>query len=98
MIDLNEMAHQCMINAKARIRNGARIDSDALKCCATEVVEAVEARSRTSLYDDYFSEELADIIICVLTEAEEYGIDIEDAIRRKVSKNTARAQKEGDKL
>lgn len=98
MIDLNEMARQCLMNAKARIRNGARIDSDALKCCASEVVEAVEARSRTSLYDDDFNEELADIIICVLTEAEKYGIDIEDALMMKVRKNTARAQKEGDKL
>ncbi|MCQ2575305.1 MAG: hypothetical protein MJ162_01080 [Treponema sp.] len=45
-----------------------------------------------------YSHELADIIICVLNEAEKADIDIEKAILEVIEKNKLRAEGKGDKL
>jgi len=45
-----------------------------------------------------YSHELADIIICVLNEAEKADIDIEQAILEVIEKNKLRAEGKGDKL
>lgn len=45
-----------------------------------------------------YSHELADIIICVLNEAEKAKIDIEKAILEVIEKNKLRAEGKGDKL
>lgn len=45
-----------------------------------------------------YSHELADIIICVLNEAEKAHIDIEKAILEVIEKNKLRAEGKGDKL
>lgn len=114
MIDLNELSKKCKRIALDRFNNKANVNppDKSLKHCASEVVEAQEARDKLrnhfastdypdtkyqDLYFDY-SEELADIIICVLIQASIDNIDIESALQHKIKKNELRAEGKGDKL
>ena len=108
MLNINELAQKCLKIARARMRNGSRIDSDPLKALAGETIEAAEARMLVSLdivcpktkakAKDNYAEELADAAICVMTAAADDGIDLEDAILKKIDKNEKRALEMGDKL
>lgn len=114
MLDLNKLAEECKQIAKARVSNGADIEppENALKACAGEVIEAVQAQKDAENYYKYldypddrldrlfssYAEELADIIICVLVTASNDGIDIEKAVLDKIEKNKLRAERKGDKL
>lgn len=114
MLDLNKLAEECKQIAKLRISNGAKIEppENALKGCAGEVIEAVQAKKDVENYYKYldypddrlnilfssYAEELADIIICVLVTANNDGIDIEKSILDKIEKNKLRAEGKGDKL
>ena len=70
----------------------------ALKHCACEVVEAVDAYDNWSMLDnpqgrkEEFENELADVIICILSVSGSEGIDIEQAISRKMLINEGRAK------
>lgn len=110
MIDLNELCNITLKNAEKRNANGGDISTKTRKMlqhCATEVVEAMEAWTKYQddgvNHDDYvypykFSDELADIICCVLIIAGKEQIDIEQAINGCIEKNRKRAEKIGDKL
>ena len=75
----------------------------ALKHCACEVVEAVDAYDNWSMLDnpqgrkEEFENELADVIICILSISGSEGIDIEQAISRKMLINEGRAQNDSKK-
>ena len=69
----------------------------ALKYCAGEVVEATEALAKESLSLNDFSDELADIVICVLSVCGYNLIDIEGAIARKMLINEGRAENDSKK-
>lgn len=109
MIDLNELKKQTWEIYKKRVANGATIETDHLKHCAGELIEAVNAREefyergkrveekRYIKLQTEYAHELADIIICVLNEAEKANIDIENAILEVVEKNKLRAEGKGDK-
>ena len=94
MIKLNEIAKQSLQNAKDR---GQEIDTiKALKHCAGEVLESVEAYTRF-VYSpieeaDNFPDELADVIMCILTLSAKENIDIEQAILNCLEKNRKRAK------
>ena len=69
----------------------------ALKYCAGEVIEAMDAYGRwcnegyfTTKED--FENELADVIICILSISGSEGIDIEQAISRKMLINEGRVK------
>jgi NTP pyrophosphatase (non-canonical NTP hydrolase) len=68
-----------------------------LKHCAGEVLEAMNAYGEWC-NEDYFTtkedfeNELADIVICVLSISAEENIDIEKAIARKMLINEGRAK------
>lgn len=97
MIDLNELKKKAHENSKKRAENGGTKPLNTfnlLKHCATEVVEATEAHEK---YSDYFSDELCDIICCVLIIAENEQIDIEQALLKCIEKNRKRAEGIGDK-
>ena len=69
---------------------------EALKHCAGEVLEAVESYTKY-VYSpkeetDSFSDELADIIMCVLSICGAENIDIENAMWRCFVKNAERAE------
>ena len=68
---------------------------EALKHCAGEVTEALVAYL-DYVYDknkkEEFENELADIVICVLSISAEENIDIENAIARKMLINEGRAK------
>ena len=70
----------------------------ALKHCIREVVEAVDAYDNWSMLDnpqgrkEEFENELADVIICILSISGAEGIDIEQAISRKMLINEGRAK------
>lgn len=114
MLDLNKLAKECKLIAYERYANNANVANpdDCLKQCASEVVEAEEAKIKAYncyKYLDYptseldnlvksYGEELADIIICVLITASVDGIDIEKAVLNKIEKNKLRAEGRGDKL
>ena len=109
MIDLNELAKQAFIVAKQRESNGGNIKTDTvsmLKHCASEVVEAVEAYTRSQwqlnkneeeIELEHFSLELADIITCCLIISGKENIDIEVALNRVMEKNRLRAEKQFQK-
>ena len=66
-----------------------------LKHCAGEVLEANEAYNNWSYINkddlkEMFADELADIVICVLSISAEENIDIENAIARKMLINEGR--------
>jgi NTP pyrophosphatase (non-canonical NTP hydrolase) len=71
----------------------------ALKHCAGEVIEAVDAYDSWHNEDytntkEEFENELADIIICVLSISGAEKIDIEQAISRKMLINEGRVKNE----
>lgn len=77
---------------------------EALKHCAGEVLEANEAYNDWSLLDtpkddlkEKFENELADIVICVLSISAKECIDIEKAILRKMLINEGRAKNDSNK-
>ena len=64
----------------------------ALKHCACEVVEAVDAYDYLRNTREDFENELADVIICILSISGAERIDIEQAISRKMLINEGRAK------
>ena len=50
------------------------------------------------MYKNDFADELMDIVVCVLVECAENDINIEEALKKCVSKNQKRALGIGDKL
>ena len=105
MINLNILSQEAYRISRKREQHGAVKIKDILKHCAGEVVEAAEARAAwesveyfDGLDKESYSEELADVIICVMIAAARDGIDLESAINHKMIVNLQRAQMEGDKL
>lgn len=100
-MNLNETAENAHRTAIERERNGGPKIRDILKHAAGEVIEAAQARSELyngeTTYEEY-GEELADVIICILIEAYEDGVDIENAVNEKLRINAQRAAMQGDKL
>ena len=95
-MNLNEASQKALEIAEKR---GIHENTmEALKHCACEVVEAVEAYDNWSLLDnpqgwkEEFENELADVIICILSVSGSEGIDIEQAISRKMLINEGRAK------
>ena len=81
----------------ARKRGIKETTFEALKHCAGEVIEAMGAYGNwcnedyTTTKED-FENELADVIICILSVSGSEGIDIEQAISRKMLINEGRAK------
>ena len=69
----------------------------ALKHCACEVVEAVDAYDCLRNTREEFENELADVIICILSISGAEKIDIEYAISRKMLINEGRAKNDSKK-
>jgi NTP pyrophosphatase (non-canonical NTP hydrolase) len=95
-MNLNEASQKALEIAEER---GIHENTmNALKHCAGEVLEAVESYTRYvySLKEeaDNFCDELADIVICVLSISAKENIDIEGAIARKMLINEGRAKNE----
>jgi len=94
-MNLNEASQKALEIAEKRGIHENTIQ--ALKHCAGEVLEAVESYTRY-VYSpkeetDSFPDELADIIINVLSICGAENIDIEKAIARKMLINEGRAKK-----
>ena len=95
-MNLNEASQKALEIAQKR---GIHENTmEALKHCAGEVLEAVESYTRF-VYSpkeeaDSFPDELADIIINVLSICGAENIDIEQAIARKMLINEGRAKDE----
>ena len=93
-MNLNEASHKAYEIARKRGINETTFE--ALKHCAGEVLEANEAYNDWSLLDpkddlkEKFENELADIVICVLSISAREYIDIEKAISRKMLINEGR--------
>ena len=90
MLDLNWMAR---ISAEIADKRGQGTDEFcALKHCAGEVVEAMEAFSDIiyKLDNKRFKGELADIIMCVLSVCGASGFDVEQMLTDCLSKNLKR--------
>ena len=104
-MDLNEVSLWAFEISKKR--NQYKGDGNdtirALKHCAGEVVEAVGAYDDWSLLDSPidrkqdFADELADVIICILSISGSEKIDIEQAISRKMLINEGRAENDSKK-
>lgn len=101
MIDLNNIAEQSLKIAEHRQQKTDFLSS--LKHCTGEVLEAVESYTRF-VYSpieekDSFPDELADVIMCILTVSAKENIDIEQALLKCLEKNRNRARKiyEGNK-
>ena len=93
-MNLNEVSQKAYEIARKRGINETTFE--ALKHCAGEVLEAVESYTRF-VYSpkeeaDSFPEELADIIINVLSICGAENIDIEQAIARKMLINEGRVK------
>ena len=96
-MNLNEASQKALEIAEKR---GIHENTmEALKHCAGEVLEANEAYNDWSLLDspkddlrEKFENELADIVICVLSISAREYIDIEKAIARKMLVNEGRAK------
>lgn len=94
MLNINDLAKQAHTLTEKR---GYKTDvSSCLKHCAGEVTEAVEAntvynKTGEKADQNHLAEELADIIICVLTASAEEEIDIERAVNEAMLKNARRA-------
>lgn len=86
MMDLNFMSKTADVIAKARSQSPSAV----FKHMAGEVIEAQEA-----LYSepDELANELADVIICCLSAAGHYGLNIEKAIEYKMEQNVKRIPK-----
>ena len=101
-MNLNEASQKAYEIAKKR---GIRETTfEALKHCAGEVLEANEAYNDWSLLDspkddlrEKFENELADVIICILSVSGSEGIDIEQAVSRKMLINEGRVQNDSKK-
>lgn len=78
------------VNARYAFATGMNMTLN-IRPVTKEISEAID-----KLQADYACE-LADIIICVLNEAEKVHIDIEKAILKVVEKNRLRAEGKGDK-
>lgn len=87
----------------AKMRGQYKYDSQdtlrGLKHCAGEVIEANEAYNNWSLLDtpkddlkEKFADELADVIMCILSICGAEHIDIEQALCRCFFKNEKRAE------
>lgn len=98
-MDLNEASLWAFETSKKR--NQYKGDSNdtirALKHCACEVVEAVDAYDCLRNTREEFENELADIIICILSISGAEKIDIEYAISRKMLVNEGRAKNDSKK-
>ena len=93
-MNLNEASQKAYEIARKRGINETTFE--ALKHCAGEVLEAVESYTRF-VYSpkeeaDNFCDELADIVICVLSISAKENIDIEKAIARKMLINEGRVK------
>ena len=98
-MNLNEASQKAYEIARKRGINETTFE--ALKHCAGEVLEAVESYTRF-VYSpkeeaDNFPDELADIIINVLSICGAENIDIEQAIARKMLINEGRVQNDSKK-
>lgn len=98
-MDLNGLAKEAFEIAKAREQN-----TDVLSClkhCSGEVVEAIDAYKTYNnfMFDiggkDRFADELADVIMCILTLSASKNIDIENALDKCLEKNRQRAKFHG---
>ena len=96
-MNLNEASQKAYEIAQKRGINETTFE--ALKHCAGEVLEANEAYNDWSLLDspkddlkEKFENELADIVICVLSISAREYIDIEKAIARKMLINEGRVK------
>ena len=92
-MNLNEASQKALEIAEKRHIH--ETTTEALKHCAGEVVEAVDAYNDWSYRQDEkekFENELADIVICVLSISAKENIDIENAIARKMLINEGRAK------
>lgn len=104
-MNLNEASEKAFeISIKRNQYKGDGNDTiRALKHCACEVVEAVDAYDNWSVFDtsvgtkEEFENELADIIICILSVSGLERIDIEQAISRKMLINEGRAKNDSNK-
>lgn len=101
-MNLNEAAENAYKTAIERQKNGGNVSiTNVLKHAAGEIMEAAEAYVFFKFEDDkitHYSEELADVIICILIAARRDGIDIEKAVCKKMLINEQRAKMQGDKL
>ena len=94
MLNINDLAKQAHTLTE---RRGYKTDVfSCLKHCSGEVTEAVEAntvynKTGEKADQNHLAEELADIIICVLTASAEEEIDIERAVNEAMLKNARRA-------
>ena len=98
-MNLNEASQKAYEIARKRGINETTFE--ALKHCAGEVLEAVESYTRF-VYSpkeeaDSFPDELADIIINVLSICGAEKIDIEQAIARKMLINEGRVKNDSKK-
>ena len=98
-MNLNEASQKAYEIARKRGINETTFE--ALKHCAGEVLEAVESYTRF-VYSpkeeaDSFPDELADIIINVLSICGAENIDIEQAIARKMLINEGRVKNDSTK-
>lgn len=98
-MNLNEASQKAYEIARKRGINETTFE--ALKHCAGEVLEAVESYTRF-VYSpkeevDSFPDELADIIINVLSICGAENIDIEQAIARKMLINEGRVKNDSKK-
>ena len=93
-MDLNGLAKEAFEIAKAR---GQKTDAlSCLKHCSGELVEATEAYNNWTFNigdDVQFADELADVIMCILTLSASENIDIEKALLKCLEKNRKRASK-----
>lgn len=93
MIDLNNLARQSLKIAEHR-----KLETDIISClkhCAGEVIEANEAYNNWTFNvgeDMQFQDELADVIMCILTASAKENIDIEKALLKCLEKNRRRAR------
>lgn len=94
MIDLNNIAEQSLKIAEHRKQKTDFLSS--LKHCVGEVLEAVESYTKFA-YSPYgkkdsLPDELADVIMCILTVSAKENIDIEKALLKCLEKNRNRAR------
>lgn len=98
-MNLNETSQRAFEISKKRnqYKGDDNYAISALKHCAGEVVEAVEAYDCLRHTREDFENELADVIICILSVSGSEGIDIEQAISRKMLINEGRIKNDSKK-
>lgn len=99
--DFEQFQEDCYKIAKIRADHG--VDTDFLKHCAGEVLEAEEAKTRFCCVSSESNKkdlalELADIVICAADCAESFGISLAGALIEKIEILGKRAECRGDKL